>query len=256
MSILKTRQFQFLKSVLHHPNSIMSGTLQNFFEKGYLTKVPITSAFSQFREINNEIKMQCLESDVEGVTISELGIICWIACNTEPISIFEFGTADGRTALNLALNTSKRSRLWTLDLPIENRMDYYEQEIKVIGKENFNIPFKDMIGKCYQDHPLDYKITQLYGDSTQFDFSPYYGKMDLIFIDANHDYSYVKSDSENALKMLSEKGIILWHDYPQWSGVWRYLDELYGNGLPLFHIKGTKLACYSRFLATPNVDHK
>ncbi len=61
--------------------------------------------------------------------------------------------------------------------------------------------------------PEEEKITQLFCDSKHFDEKPYTGKMDLIFIDGSHAFSYVMSDSEKAFKMIAPNSIILWHDY-------------------------------------------
>ncbi|TMC58751.1 MAG: class I SAM-dependent methyltransferase [Chloroflexi bacterium] len=101
------------------------------------------------------------------------------------------------------------------------------------------------VGHYFSAHPLGRKITQLQGDSREFDFRAFYGKADLIFIDANHDYAYVKSDSAEALKMLSERGTVIWHDYPNSLGVSECLSELKCD-LALHHIWETTLACYSR----------
>jgi predicted O-methyltransferase YrrM len=45
------------------------------------------------------------------------------------------------------------------------------------------------------------------------DVGPYIGKLDLVFIDADHTYDAVINDSHKALQMLSPKGIVVWHDY-------------------------------------------
>ncbi len=73
--------------------------------------------------------------------------------------------------------------------------------------------------------------------------------MDFVFIDASHTYEYVLSDSRAALKLLRRGGgtkVILWHDYGEWEGVTRALDEL-AAGEPTFRglrrIAGTSLAC-------------
>ena len=43
--------------------------------------------------------------------------------------------------------------------------------------------------------------------------------MDFIFVDGSHSYDYVLNDSRKALSLLrGGKGIILWHDYPGWTG--------------------------------------
>ncbi|MBD3183553.1 class I SAM-dependent methyltransferase, partial [Candidatus Poribacteria bacterium] len=88
----------------------------------------------------------------------------------------------------------------------------------------------------------------LYGDSADFDFSPYFGTMDFVLVDGSHSYEYVLSDTDNALKLLKNgKGIILWHDYGHWDGVTKALNELYESSevfRSLKHIDGTSLVCF------------
>lgn len=100
---------------------------------------------------------------------------------------------------------------------------------------------------AFKGQPEASRIEPLTGDSATFDFGPYLGKMDAIFIDASHSYSYVKADTEAALKMLSPQGTILWHDYPAYPGIFAYLNEL-GAALDrkIYHILGTGLAFSSR----------
>ena len=53
---------------------------------------------------------------------------------------------------------------------------------------------------------------------------------DLIFIDGGHTYSCIKNDTEKALEMIKQNGIILWHDYASnkrsSKDVFRYLEEM------------------------------
>ena len=66
------------------------------------------------------------------------------------------------------------------------------------------------------------------GDSASFDYSAFRGKIDLVFIDASHTYSYVLDDSKIALDLLrKDRGIIIWHDYTSWPGVTQALNELF-----------------------------
>ena len=101
------------------------------------------------------------------------------------------------------------------------------------------------VGQRFAGRPEAQRIRQLLGDSTTFDFSPYHGAIDFAFIDACHDYAFVKSDTANALRMVP-RGVIVWHDYyPGWPGVVRAVDEL----LPkhrIMHIAGTSLAVLDR----------
>jgi hypothetical protein len=237
---------QSLKLILSNPRFLVVGTQRYLFEKGYLGKIPIRPISALYEEIISAIAIEHFDTDLEGLTITELAVLSWIARNTAPDMVFEFGTADGRTTLNFALNTYERCKIYTLDLPEDKRRVYHDREVEIFGKDNFPVPFKSRVGCCFLGHSFSDKITQLYGDSTQFDYIPYHGQVDLIFIDANHDYPYVRSDSENALKMLSKRGTIVWHDYPYWEGVRRYLDGLRADGLPLYRIQDTRLVCYSR----------
>ena len=89
---------------------------------------------------------------------------------------------------------------------------------------------KEVWGLRFAGTAYEKQITQLYGDSAAFDFSPYEGKMDVVFVDGAHSAAYVKSDTEVALRLLKpEGGLILWHDYSSYD--WRELtvamNELY-----------------------------
>lgn len=157
---------------------------------------------------------------------------------------------DGRTTLNLALNIPSDSKVYTLDLPYEQRLSFYEQLVKQgrVRREEQPTASLHPVGGIFQTHALARKIGQLSGNSLDFDFSPYYKQVDMIFIDGNHDYEYVKSDSIQALKMLSEDGscgTIIWHDYPNSLGVTECLAKL-SRDIPIYHLWETTLACYTR----------
>ena len=58
------------------------------------------------------------------------------------------------------------------------------------------------------------------------------GGYDLIFIDGNHNYEYVKQDFYNSLTMLNEHGVIGFHDVdcPDWPGIKKFWNELRETG--------------------------
>jgi len=68
-----------------------------------------------------------------------------------------------------------------------------------------------------------------------------------VFVDGDHGYNYVRSDTENAFSMLSSKGVILWHDYgSKWKDVTLFLRELAKErGKKIYHLQGTNLAIHS-----------
>lgn len=94
--------------------------------------------------------------------------------------------------------------------------------------------------------PVEDKISVLNGDSLRFDFSPYHQKMDWIFIDGGHDLISVRSDTENAFRMVDpgKPSCIAWHDYKNpdadYSDLTRYLDQL-SEKEPIFNVGDTKL---------------
>jgi hypothetical protein len=79
---------------------------------------------------------------------------------------------------------------------------------------------------------LRYKnLTLICGDSTSERVKyrmKILGPYDLIFIDANHDYEFVKQDFENALGMINPNGVIALHDIcaPSEVGVQKLWDEI------------------------------
>ena len=74
-------------------------------------------------------------------------------------------------------------------------------------------------------------LTLAIGDSTSkriIDLVSKLGKYDLIFIDANHTYEYVKKDFENFKPFLEKGGVIGFHDVdcPDWKGINKFWKEL------------------------------
>ena len=151
-----------------------------------------------------------LDAPVDGnVTPYEIDVIAALVKTHEPMVLFEIGTFDGRTSLNMAANAPAGATVYTLDLPAEG-----------LGSTAFALELnedafvkKSRSGARFVNAEASRNIIQLLGDSATFDFSPYYGKVDFMFIDGSHAYEYVKSDTIAALKMVREDGIIIWHDY-------------------------------------------
>jgi len=169
---------------------------------------------------------------------AELDVLCKIIRFKEPKRIFEFGTFIGRTTLHLAANST--AKIYTLDLPPKGHEDYLAP---VVDDPELDV-YPQQPGIKFQNTPYAERIQQLYGDSQRFDFSPFYGKVDCVFVDANHHYESVLRDSMNAFKMIKPDGVVIWHDYaPYAPGVIRALDMV-SQRFPLIHIKGTSLAVY------------
>jgi predicted O-methyltransferase YrrM len=174
--------------------------------------------------------------------VEELAYMALIARALDPKRIFEIGTFRGRTALNFALNTSDDCRICTLDLPPDDRAE----ATRATGKADTAIIQGSVTGADYKGKDVAHKIEQLFGDSSTFDFGPYRGRMDLVFVDGAHHYEAVYSDTKNALAMCRPGGLILWHDfanYGDYNDVTRaVLDMLPGDRV--IQIANTQLAAY------------
>jgi len=58
------------------------------------------------------------------------------------------------------------------------------------------------------------KIIHLEGNSMSYDFSALNKKFDVIFIDGDHRYEFVRNDSEKIFEnLVHDNSIVVWHDY-------------------------------------------
>lgn len=208
-----------------------------------ITTLQSVNANSLFKKESIRIRLIETKKESGNVRISELGIISLLAkrCQNDSI-IFEIGTLDGRTTINLAINSLESCKIYTLDLPQnkETKFNIEEVERRFIDKQEPGLRYKS----CGERFFLKYKakITQLLGDSATFDFSPFENKCGLVFVDGSHAYEYARVDSYSALKIVKDGGVIIWHDYGVWRGVTQALEELEEKEkLGLRHIAGTSL---------------
>lgn len=152
--------------------------------------------------------------------IRDLAPICAIVRRLAPLRIFEFGTFTGSTTRAIILNAPPTSEIWTLDLDLRARKS-------AAGLNSWNKKVDDgIIGKYFREIEESSRIHQLFSNSLDFDTKPFRASMDLIFVDASHSYPYVVNDTAKAFEMISPGGTILWHDYPNFAGVKRHLEEL------------------------------
>ncbi|HUF28250.1 MAG TPA: class I SAM-dependent methyltransferase [Gemmatimonadaceae bacterium] len=163
-------------------------------------------------------------------------------------AMFEFGTCTGKTTYLWARNAPDDAEIVTLTLAPDQHAAYSREtgdsarDVRHALKESAYERF------FYSGTDVEPRITQLYGDSKQFDESEHAERYDLIFVDGSHAYSYVLSDAAKALRMCRPGGLILWHDYagPRHSaGVYRALNEL-ARRVPLVHVRGTTLVAHRK----------
>jgi hypothetical protein len=198
-----------------------------------LVRMDIDQLFPQAPDI--EVQLVNYKNVRGNVTILELLTMCQVIRSRKPKVLFEIGTFDGGSTIQFALNAAESGVVYTLDLPPEHPL---KEDRSIVD----NTP--EEAGLRFRRSDVAGSIRQLYGDSRSFDFSPYRGQVDFVFIDASHTFDYVMSDSQNAFAMLAPGGIIFWHDYSDvWPDVKRALGVL-ARDRTIYSLNGTGTAVY------------
>ena len=204
----------------------------------------IFELFPEIKERRARVVLEHLPGEGVEARVEVLAYLALATAAIQPKVVFEFGTFRGRTALNFALNSPPECRVFTLDVPQEERS-------QVIDRSNYadaHIIRRSQTGIDYAGRDVTPKIEQLYGDSTRFDFRPFHGEVDLVFVDGGHDYEVARSDTRNALAMLRPGGVVIWDEfanYGDYHDVTRaILDEVPAD--QVVQISNTQLAAYRK----------
>lgn len=178
------------------------------------------------------------------ISIEEVCKLALITKFLKPENIFEFGTYNGMTTLQLALNAPKKCKIYTLDLPQNAKPQISLSKIDTLVAKHFRDKFGTKTGSYFMNKK-DVNIIQILQDSAIFNPTPFKKSIDLIFIDAAHDYKNKKKDSENAFFMLKKSGVIIWHNYAD-VGCPDTTKYLYHLSLhkKIYHLKNTMFAIY------------
>jgi len=157
-----------------------------------------------------------------GVSTQELNILCKVVQHFRPKRFVEFGTAEGRTAVNIASHLPPDGEIITLDLP--------------------PVPGKNEVGYFYWNQPAKSKIRQIFCGVGAWDSRPYRSSVDIVFCDACDTMPGMAAEVFQAFSIIKPGGIIFRHDYGSARGVTSFWNWL-ASELPVFHIQGTILLC-------------
>jgi Methyltransferase domain len=201
----------------------------------YLPRLPralLEELFPGIGDLTISIRHQVLG---RALMHGEAFVLSLITAYNRPKRIFEIGTGSGQGTLLMA-RQAPGARIDTLDLgPAEPSLG--------IQKDEPPLRDPDVIGSAYRGTEHEAAITQHLGDSSSFDYGPFRGEMDLVFVDGAHTYEYVKADSSTALSLIGEDGVVVWDDCNLvCPGVSRALVELQREGKPIYRVHGTRLA--------------
>lgn len=206
----------------------------------HLSKYPDLTALPQvnMKEISgqNELNMDVEMCFLDGASMpTDLALLKLLAKGKS--SYFEIGTWRGESVRNVAEVIEDCT---TLNLSSE--------EMKKMG---WNPKYAELHGIVSKNNS---RILHLEGNSLNFDFQKLNKKYDLIFIDGDHTYEFVKNDTEKVFQNLVHKDtVVVWHDYAYSPEKIRY--EVFSailDGLPkehhknLYHIKNTMCAVFTQ----------
>jgi len=165
----------------------------------------------------------------------DIALLKGIARRQNAQSYFEIGTWRGESVANVA---SVVPECVTLNLSRKEILAFRNNERYADAHAFFS-------------KSLD-NVTHVEGNSQTFDFDPYKGRFDLVFIDGDHHHNAVKKDTRAAFELLrDEKSVIVWHDYgfdPE-TIRWSVLAAIW-EGTPtdkrkhLYHVANTMCAIY------------
>jgi len=172
-----------------------------------------------------------------GMSFSELVILARITKVLRPRTVFEIGTYNGLTTAVFMLNSDPEAHIVTLDLPTAATPsgEYIPSDSDLIARRD--------LGSVPRALGL-IRYTQLLCDSMSFDPTPYIDSVDLGLVDGAHDLVHVQNDTLKMARMVSECGIVFWHDYGgkgEFCSLTCYLDAL-GKRAPIYRIPDTALA--------------
>lgn len=168
-----------------------------------------------------------------------------LAQNIKNCSYFEIGTWRGESVVNVA---DVAKECYTLNLS--------KKEIKEL---QLSEKYAELHGFFSKEKD---NITHLFGNSVTYDFKKLNKKFDLVFIDGDHTYEFVKTDTKNIFKHLThEKTIVVWHDYALHPEKVRS-EVLAGilDGIPpnkkdhIYHVSNTMCAIYYPFKIEHNLE--
>ena len=209
---------------------------EKYLEKnGNLNSLPVVAIDELIPNLSEAL--DCIAFLDGSSLITDFALLKSLCKKFNDCSYFEIGTWRGESVVNVADNCKE---CYTLNLS--------KEEILSLGLSEKYADLHGFFSKSKAN------IHHLTGNSLNYDFKSLNKKFDVVFIDGDHRYEYVKADTENIFKhLLHEHSIVVWHDYaynpekPRPEVLAGILD-----GLPaefrkyLYHVSNTMCAVFIR----------
>ena len=233
--------YQIFRKLILKPSSVFLVLKDETEYESYLQKKYGKAQFPTVN-INNFLPDGVTEvghySFLDGSSLlTDLALLKSIAASYKKCDYLEIGTWRGESILNVA---DTGANCTSVNLSPE--------DIIAMG---LNEKYAHLHGCLITDKT---KIKSVYANSLTFDFGTLNQKYDLIFVDGDHTYNAVKSDSSKVFELLKdENSIIVWHDYgynpenPRHSVIAAILDGLPASAHQhVYHVSNTICAVYTR----------
>ena len=219
-----------LNNVLNNPNVSRAEVIKKYNLPQGLKTIDIQLLLPDLNET-----IEPYSSLDGGSTPIDITLLKALAKSKADCDYFEIGTWRGESVANVA---SVAKHCVTLNLP--------DAQMQQMGLDKNYIASHRFFSKDLKN------VTHIQADSQTFDYSSLDQKFDLIFVDGDHHYESVKTDTSNVFNLLkNEDSIIVWHDYGNNPGDIRW-DVLHGimDGTPmdkrryLYRVSNTLCAIY------------
>ncbi len=201
----------------------------------HLRRIPGVEAQALFPGIERLEVTLSHNARPRGLAHGDAFVLALITAYLRPQRILEIGTGTGEGTLIMVDHAAEGARVDTLDLGSAESS---------LGMQSHDQPLgASAVGEAFRDTPLESSIVQHLGDSATFDFAPFRGAMDLVFVDGAHTLEYVRGDSRVALSVLAPGGTVIWDDchlyHPEVS---QGLASLLRAGHPVRRLETTRFA--------------
>jgi len=176
-----------------------------------------------------------------GTRLDELLVLATATRVLRPKKVFEIGTFLGRTTSVFVMNTPPGAKIVSMDLPVDIDVadatpSYLNSDVELVKQRQ--------VGALLYECGLEDRYEQIYSDSLVFDPMPHAGSVELGFIDGAHTARYVENDTLKMATMMSDRGLVFWHDYGgkgSFRDLTAYLDHI-SRSIGVFRVPNTTLA--------------
>lgn len=142
------------------------------------------------------------ETDIHGRKRRDAEVLSTLAANGAG-KCLDIGTSHGRSAYKLATNF-QNGRVYTVNLLPEQ----YDPR----GTKPTHLLVQNDIGIYFRERAIQ-NIEQIYANTLEWDIPGEISELWLAFIDGDHSYEVVYSDTVKVYDRVREGGFICWHDF-------------------------------------------